>query len=64
MDVRELVSLSALDDIVKDEDGAVVAALENENILVLGFLVVEDLVDLEVHGLAGPHVGNLAEPAI
>jgi hypothetical protein len=26
--------------------------------------VVDDLVDLEGHGLAGPHVGDLAEPAI
>jgi len=26
--------------------------------------VVEDLVHLEGHGLTGPHVGNLAEPAI
>lgn len=62
--IRELIALSALDDIVEDEDGAVVAALENENILVLGLLVVEDLVNLEVHGLAGPHVRLLGEPAI
>lgn len=26
--------------------------------------MVEDLVDLEGHGLTWPHVGNLAEPAI
>lgn len=26
--------------------------------------MVEDLVDLEGHGLTWPHIGNLAEPAI
>jgi hypothetical protein len=26
--------------------------------------VVQDLFDLEGHGLAGPHVGDFAEPAI
>jgi hypothetical protein len=62
--VRELVTLSALDDIVEDEDHAVVGRLEDENILVLGLLVVDDLVNLEGHGLTGPHVGDLAEPAI
>jgi len=53
-----------LDDIVEHKDGAVVAALEHEHILVKGLLVVQDLVDLEVHGLAGPHAGLLREPAI
>lgn len=61
---RELITLSALDDIVEHKDGAVIAALEDKNILVLGFLVVQDLVDLEVHGLAGPHAGLFGEPAI
>ena len=41
-----------------------VAGLKNEYVLVLGFLVVEDLVDLEGHRLPWPHVGNLAKPAI
>ena len=63
-DVRELIALSALDDIVQDEDSAVVTALEDEDILVLGLLVVQDLVDLEVHGLTRPHAGLLGEPAI
>lgn len=63
-DVRELIPLSALDDIVQDEDSAVVAALEDEDILVLGLLVVQDLVDLKAHGLTRPHVGPLGEPAI
>jgi hypothetical protein len=26
--------------------------------------VVQDLLDLEGHGLAGPHVGDFAEPSI
>lgn len=62
--VGELVALGALDSVVQDEDGAVVAALEDEDILVLGLLVVQNLVDLEGHGLAGPHTGLLGEPAI
>ena len=41
-----------------------VAGLKEEDVLVLGFLVVEDLVDLESHGLARPHVRDLTEPAI
>jgi hypothetical protein len=32
--------------------------------LVLGLFVVEDLLDLEGHGLTWPHVGDFAEPAI
>lgn len=62
--VGELVALGALDDVVENEDSAVVAGLEDEDILVLGLLVVEDLVDLEHHGLTRPHVIDLAEPAI
>lgn len=62
--VRELVALSALDDVVEDKDGAVVGRLEDEDVLVLALLVVKNLLDLEGHGLAGPHAGDLAEPAI
>ena len=62
--VGELIALSALDNVVQDENGTVVAALEDEDILVLGLLVVDDLVNLEAHGLAGPHAGLLREPAI
>lgn len=50
--VGELVALGALDDVVEDEDGSVVGGLEDKNILVLALLVVQDLVDLEGHGLA------------
>jgi hypothetical protein len=64
MDVRELIALGALDDVVEDEDGAVVGRLKDEDVLVLALLVVKNLLDLERHGLAGPHVGDLAEPAI
>lgn len=63
-DSRELIPLSALDDIVQYKNGAMIAGFEDEHILILWFLMVEDLVDLEGHGLTWPHVGNLAEPAI
>jgi hypothetical protein len=62
--VCKLVSLSALDDIVKNENGSVVGGLKDEDILVFALLVVEDLLDLEGHGLARPHVGDFAEPSI
>jgi hypothetical protein len=62
--VGKLVSFGALDDIVKDEDGAVVATLEDQDILIFGLFVVEDLIDLEDHRLARPHVGDFPEPAI
>lgn len=41
-----------------------IAGFKDEDVLVFGFLVVEDLVDFESHGLARPHVRDLAEPAI
>jgi hypothetical protein len=63
-DIRELVTLGALDDVVQDEDHAIVGRFEDEDILVLALLVVKNLLDLEGHGLTGPHVGDLAEPAI
>lgn len=50
--VRELITLGALDDVVENQNHAVVGGLEDENILVLGLLVVDDLLDLEGHGLA------------
>lgn len=87
--VRELVALGALNDIVQDQDGAVIRRLEDQDILILALLVVENLLDLESHGLAcssrttlgivvvsssflvgayprltGPHLRDLAEPAI
>lgn len=64
VDVRELVTLSALDDVVENEDHAIVGGLEDENILVLALLVMNDLLDLEGHGLTRPHAGDLTEPAI
>lgn len=41
-----------------------IAGLEDEDVLVLGFLVMEDLVHFEGHGLTRPHNGDLTEPAI
>ena len=62
--VRKLIALGALDDVVENEDGAVVGRLKDEHVLVLALLVVKNLLDLERHGLTGPHAGNLTEPAI
>jgi len=62
--VCELIPLGALDDVVEDEHGSVVGGLEDEDVLVLALLVVQDILDLEGHGLAWPHVGDLAEPSI
>ena len=50
--VGELISLGGLDDIVQDENVAVVGGLEDEDVLVLALLVVQDLLDLKGHGLA------------
>ena len=62
--VCELITLGALDDIVENQDVTVVGRFEDEDVLVFALLVVEDLLDLEGHCLARPHLGNLAEPAI
>jgi hypothetical protein len=63
-DIRELIALGALDDVVENKYGAVVGRFENEDVLVLALLVVKNFLNLEGHGLAGPHAGDLAEPAI
>ena len=62
--VCELITLGALDDIVENEDGAIIGGFENQDVLVFGFLVVKDILDLKSHGLARPHIGDLAEPTI
>ncbi len=62
--VRKFIPLCALYDIVKDQHCAMIAGFKDEDVLVFRFLVVKDLVDFESHGLARPHVGDLAEPAI
>lgn len=50
--IREFIVLGALDDVVEHEDGAMVGGLEDEHVLVLALLMVQDLFDLEGHGLA------------
>lgn len=55
-DLRELVAFRALYDVVQDEHSAIVARFEYENVLVLALFVMEDLIDFQSHGLAGPHV--------
>lgn len=50
--VGELVILGALDDVVQDQDIAVLLRLEDQDILVLALLVVQHLLDLQSHGLA------------
>jgi hypothetical protein len=62
--VCELVSLGALNDIVKNQNGAIVSGFEDQDVLVFALFVVEDILDLQCHSLTRPHVGNLAEPAI
>lgn len=64
LNTRELIILRALNGIVKDEHSTMVTGLEDENVLELGFLMVQDIVDLEGHRLARPHLTNLSEPAI
>lgn len=54
--VGKLIALSALDDVVKHQDGAVGFGLEDEDVLELALLVVEDVLDLERHSLSRPHV--------
>lgn len=41
-----------------------IARLKDEDVLVFGLFMVEDLVDLEGHGLTAPLVVDLAKPAI
>lgn len=50
--VRELITLSSLDDIVQDEHVAIVGRFKYQDILILALFMVEDLLDLEGHGLA------------
>ena len=40
--VGEFIPFGTLDDVVEDEDSAVVRGLEEQDVLVLGFFVVED----------------------
>jgi hypothetical protein len=50
--VGELIALGALDDVVEDQNVAEVGGLEDEDVLVLGLLVDENLLNAEGHGMA------------
>lgn len=63
-DIREFIALGGLDDTIEDEDVAVGGGLEDENVLVERLLNVENLLDLEGHGLAGPEGAGLLEPTV
>jgi hypothetical protein len=52
--VRELVTLRALNDAIKNENIAICFRFKDEDVLVDRFLDVEDFVYLEGHGLTGP----------
>jgi hypothetical protein len=39
-DIRKFVPLGTLDDVVKDQDHAMVAAFKDQDILILGLLVM------------------------
>ena len=56
--------LRALSDSFEDEDVPVRLGLEYEDVLIEGFLEMEDFVDLQGHGLTRPPGGDLAQPAI
>ena len=54
--VRKFVTLGALDDIVEHEYSAMVAGFKEEDVLIFGLFVMENLIHFEGHGLARPHV--------
>lgn len=62
--VCKLITLGALNNVVQNQNGAIVGGFEDQDILVLALFVVDDVLDLEGHGLTRPHLGDLAEPAI
>lgn len=64
MNLRELIALGGLDDTVEDEDVTIGGRLEDEHVLVERLFNVEDLLDLEGHGLTGPKGTGLLEPAV
>ena len=58
-DIRKPVPFRILDDIIQGQHSTVVTALEDQDILVLGLLMVKNLVDM-----ARPHARSLNEPPI
>jgi hypothetical protein len=63
-DIRELVPFSALNDSIEDQYIAEGFGFKDENVLIKRFFDVQDLVDLEGHGLTRPLRGDFTEPTI
>ena len=62
--IRELIAFGALNDTIENEDITICLGLEDENVLVEGLFDVQDLPDLQGHGLTRPLGRDLAEPTI
>ena len=62
--VRVLVALCQLDGTVQHEHIPIGGRPENEDVLELGLAFVQHLLDLEAHGLTGPHHLRLTKPSI
>jgi hypothetical protein len=54
--LRKLISLCALNDIVENKHSAMIAAFEDKYILILRLLVMQYLIDFECHRLTRPHI--------
>lgn len=62
--VGMLITLSDLDDSVKNKDVTVSLGLEEEDVLEGGASVAKDLLNLQGETLTRPHGLNLAEPSV
>jgi hypothetical protein len=53
-----------LDNTIEDQDIAVGLGFEDENVLIKRFFDMQDLIDLQGHGLTRPLRGDFTEPTI